>query len=280
MSLPLIGIFLAIGSSVAYGSADFFGGLGARHYSPYQVLFISEIVGMLTMGLLSFASREPSPDMASVFWCILGNLIGIVGLAFLYDGLARGGAAIVSPVAGVIGGAIPVLLAILTSGWPAPAPLIGFIIALPGIWLVTAVSQLSPEISKTSLRLGLLAGIAFGLFFIFMARVKSEGVFASLAVGRAVAIVVVFGVLKLRKEILPSPLQVPQALATGILDVTGNATYMLANQYTRLDVAVVLTSLYPAVTVFLSGAVLKEPIHLKQWVGVALCIAAIALIAM
>jgi drug/metabolite transporter (DMT)-like permease len=65
---------------------------------------------------------------------------------------------------------------------------------------------------------------------------------------------------------------------TGLFDAGGNAFYMLAKQFTRIDVAVVLSSLYPAITVVLSRIFLKEKISRFQWLGVGLCFAAVVLI--
>ncbi len=279
MANTTTGILMALGSSLAYGSADFLGGLGSRRYSSFQVLALSETVGMVAMGLLALAAGESWPAWRSIFYCTLGNLLGVVGLSMLYAGLARGNAAVVSPVAGVVGAAVPVLLEMATAGLPAPAVLLGFILAVPGIWLVTAISHKDRVHGDSGLRLGILAGVVFGLFFIAMAQVKSDGVFGSLAIGRLAAVMVVLGVLKFRREAPIFPQHNPPAVATGVLDVLGNAAYMLANQNVRLDVSVVLTSLYPAVTVFLSSVVLKEKIRGVQWLGVALCITAIVLIA-
>ncbi len=66
----------------------------------------------------------------------------------------------------------------------------------------------------------------------------------------------------------------------GCLDVTGTALYVRASQTGRLDAAVVLTSLYPAVTVLLARLFLKE--HFTRWkvVGMLAAILAVPMIAL
>jgi drug/metabolite transporter (DMT)-like permease len=67
--------------------------------------------------------------------------------------------------------------------------------------------------------------------------------------------------------------------AAGCLDITASALFIFASQHGRLDEAVVITSLYPAVTVLLARLVLKE--HFSRWrfLGLMAALAAVPLIA-
>jgi drug/metabolite transporter (DMT)-like permease len=64
-----------------------------------------------------------------------------------------------------------------------------------------------------------------------------------------------------------------------MLDVTGTICFVRATQTGRLDAAVMLTSLYPAITVILARIFLRE--HFTRWklVGMLAALAAVPLIA-
>jgi drug/metabolite transporter (DMT)-like permease len=68
------------------------------------------------------------------------------------------------------------------------------------------------------------------------------------------------------------------ALLAGVLDTGGNIFYLLATNFTRLDIAALLSSFYPAGTVLLAGIILKEKVSPTQWAGMILCFLALILI--
>jgi drug/metabolite transporter (DMT)-like permease len=68
-------------------------------------------------------------------------------------------------------------------------------------------------------------------------------------------------------------------VAVGLLDMTGNAAFILATQAGQLAIAAVLSSLYPVVTVVLAITVLREHLARRHVAGIVLTAIAIALIA-
>jgi drug/metabolite transporter (DMT)-like permease len=70
----------------------------------------------------------------------------------------------------------------------------------------------------------------------------------------------------------------PVAAAAGILDTAGNLLYTVSSLTGRLDVAAVLSSLYPAGTILLAVWLLRERATRGQTVGMALAIVAVVMI--
>jgi drug/metabolite transporter (DMT)-like permease len=274
-----LGVLSALASAVVWGSGDFTGGLAARRASQYQVLALSMLSGAAILLLLTLAWGEARPALVDVLWAAAAGFSGAVGIAALYRGLAVGQAAIVAPVSGVVGAALPVLAGAVLAGLPGPLRLVGFGVALLGLWFVSQSMSAGGALQRTSVLLALLAGLGFGGFFILIAQVPGLGVFGPLFVARTSAFAAALVVLALRRVPLPAPAAHPVALLAGVLDAGGNIFYVLAQQLTRLDVAAVLSSFYPAATVLLAFFVLKERVAPRQWLGAALCLLAVVLIA-
>jgi drug/metabolite transporter (DMT)-like permease len=153
-------------------------------------------------------------------------------------------------------------------------------VGLVGIGLVSKTADTRGESVRSSLGLSILAGTGFGGFFVTIAQLKGGQLFAPLVIAKLAAVAVACLILVIRREPLPSPASQPIALLAGALDAGGNFFYLLAVQHVRLDVAAVLTSMYPATTVILSAMLRHERIRSLQVVGVGLCLTGVALIAL
>jgi len=275
-----LGAFLALTSAAVWGSGDFSGGYATRTSSNYHVLALSAFSGIILVIILAILVREGWPSPAGWWWAGLAGLSGAVGIACLYQALSLGHAAAVAPMTAVISAILPAVAGALIIGLPGVSTLAGFAVAVPGLWLVSAPAQDGPRLTRQELLLALAAGVGFGGFFVFIGLVDRGFLYTPLVIARSLTLLTALVLLVVRRLPLPTLTSSPVALLAGVLDAGGNIFYILARQYTRLDVAAVLASLYPAATVILAWVILHERISRWQWIGAGLCVAAIALIAL
>jgi len=273
----MTGALLALLSAAVWGAGDFTGGFATRRSDQYQVLALAAFAGIVMLIAVAIFWREPLPDAATIGWASAAGVSGALGIACLYRGLAQGSAAVVAPTAAVITAAVPVLFTALTAGLPRATQMAGFALAMAGIWLVGRTPG-ERAATAADLQLAVSAGFGFGGFLTLIAQVDPSLVFMPLAITRSVTFLTALALLALRRARFPSPASNPFAWVAGLLDASGNVFYLLARQFTRLDVAAVLSSFYPATTVLLAWIISRERVTPTQWLGAAVCLAAVALI--
>ena len=276
----LLGVVLALASAMVWGSGDFTGGLASRRASQYHVFALSALSGLVLLVAIVLVRHEAWPSPAGCLWAALGGVSGGVGVVCIYRGLSLGHAASVAPTTAVIAASVPVLASAIQVGLPPATQLAGFALAIPGLWLVSrSGAGGTGSMSQQEWALALVAGAGFGSFFVFIGQVEPGVIFTPLIIARGLMLVTALVLIFSQRLPLPRLMSSPVALLAGVLDAGGNLFYVLARQYTRLDVAAVLSSLYPAATVLLAWVVLKERIERHQWLGAVLCLGAVALIA-
>lgn len=273
----LLSAALGLASAAAWGAGDFCGGLATRRAGLYPVVIGSQLIGLILMAVLALAAGERVPPLASLAVCGLAGVLGAVGLLALYRALAEGRMGLAAPVSGVLTAALPVAAAGFLEGWPGWLKLAGFGLALLGVWLISRGPGSAFQVR--GLGLPILAGLGFGLFIILISRANAGAVFWPLAAARAASLCMLAGAAAYaRQPALPGRGQLGLVACSGVLDSGGNAFLVLAAQAGRLDVAAVLSSLYPASTVLLAWSILKEHLSRRQSLGVLAALAAIVMI--
>jgi drug/metabolite transporter (DMT)-like permease len=263
---------------MVWGSGDFVGGAATRRSHQFQVLALSALSGIVLLTLLAWLF-ESAPSPANAMWAAAAGLAGSIGIASLYHGLAVGGAAMVAPVAAVVTAAIPAVFTAFAVAPPSAWQVAGFLSAGAGIWLVTRQPHAANTSSRAGIRQAIAAGIGFGTFLILIAQVDPSLVFGPLVVARTVMLAMGIILMIVGRVAFPALRSNPLALLAGALDAGGNVFFVLARQHTRLDVAAVLSSLYPVATVVLARVIWREPVTMQQWAGVGMCLLAVALMA-
>jgi drug/metabolite transporter (DMT)-like permease len=278
MDRDLAAVLLGLASALSWGAGDYSGGIASRRSPVLGVLAVGQATGVALSAGLALLGGEPFPPAGALGWAALAGASGAVGLAALYRGLAVGRMAVVAPISAVLSAAIPVVVGALGEGLPPAPKLAGFGLALAGIWLVARVGETGE--GRAGLGLALLAGCGFGGFLSLMDRAADGGTFWPLAAARGTSLAITLSaVLVRRRPWAPPRPALPVILLSGALDAAGNAFFVLASQVGRLDVAAVLSSLYPASTVLLAALILRERVSRPQGVGIGAVLAAIALIA-
>jgi drug/metabolite transporter (DMT)-like permease len=276
----LSAVLFGLVSAASWGAGDFCGGIATKRSNAYSVVVVSQFVAFVILIFMTLLSAEAMPSFLDMVWGFVGGTSSAIGLVLFYKGLADGNMGIVSPLTAVISTFIPVVFGSFLEGLPAGSKLVGFGLALIAVWFLSRAGM-GESFRGRDIFLPLVAGILFGLFFVIIDGVSERAVLWPLVSARVASVIVVSIVaLVQRKSILPSKMQLPVIAVTGFFDLGGNVFFALAARSGRLDIASVVSSLYPGTTVLLALMILKERLRLWQWIGVGAALLAIALIAL
>jgi len=280
ISSELLAITYGLASAAAWGTGDFSGGFATKRNNVYSVVLVAHLISGVLLIALALLMGEPFPTRYDLFLGVLASFFGVLGLMALYRGLASGRMGIVAPVAAVITAALPIGVSFFLEGAPTNAQLVGFTIALIAVSLLAGVGG-SKVITSNELALAVAAGLGFALFYIVIDQVSQNAVLWPLVAGRITTITLLFFFVMLTRQwSKPTTHHLPAIALSGIFDTGGNVFFVLASQAGRLDIASVLSSLYPAMTVLLAWFILKERLMSQQWLGVMAALVALVLIAL
>ncbi|MFZ0517091.1 MAG: EamA family transporter [Acidobacteriaceae bacterium] len=306
MSATATTTVLGLSAAIIWGAADFSGGLGARYLRVYWLLAISHASSLVALVLLADLLHQPLPDARILTYGLISGVAGGIALLVFYYALSLGSMGTTAAVTGLLTAALPVGFSLATIGAPSHRQIAGFVLAAGAIWLISSPSSSNQQVvedQRKKLALAVISGIGFGIFLIALREANGGGLLWPLAASRVGSLVlaIVGGLILSRGQFIveaqpqaTSQLQnlgaiqptirkrwmigIGLALIASAFDTGGNFFFVAATRIGRLDVASVLSSLYPASTILLAVWLLKERTNRRQALGMTAALVAVALI--
>lgn len=294
----MLGIALALVSSLFWGAADFLAGLANRRVPLATVLLGTQLAGLALVGLVLLVRGDGLPRDAHLGYAALGAAGAVVGLGALYRGLALGPMGVVAPIS-ALSGAVPVLVGLALGERPSWLQLAGMALSLLGVgaaaaapsastsgqpgWVaaglgllaaagigsalvgLNAASTVHPGWAVLVLRLTVVTGLAGGLA---LRQVLGRALGAAPSLKRPAVAAVELGAGDNGPQADPRRATAVQIVTAGTLDAGANLLFGVASNFGALSIVGLLGSLYPASTVLLARFVLGERLRPMQLAGV------------
>jgi uncharacterized membrane protein len=296
MSVPV-----ALPAALAYGVADFAGGLAARRAPVLVVTAAAQAAGLLSL-LPAVGLVAGRPSAAALGIGALAGVAGASGLLLYLRALAVGPMGVVAPLSAVISAGLPLVVGLLGGELLGPVAVLAIGLALVAILLATAGTRRDAAAS-TGLLLGLAAGVGFGLFFVGLDATPPDSGLWPLIAGRVVSVTLLLALVLRHRLPLPARARVaslasepgespvPAArpapagtpwllmIVSGVCDTLANVLFLVATRLGDLAISAVVVSLYPVVVVLLARVLLAERLTRTQLLGAGLALAASVLLA-
>src|SRR5437588_3663138 len=126
-------IALALGASLSWGFADFFGPLKGRTLGALRTLLYVQVSGLIAIAVIVAIRGRGPADWTSLL-AIPAAVSGTLGLYAYYRGIAVGAMSVVAPIAG-ISAAVPVVVGVASGDRPSALKVTGIVFALGGVYL-------------------------------------------------------------------------------------------------------------------------------------------------
>jgi drug/metabolite transporter (DMT)-like permease len=271
---------LALACSVAYGAADFLGGVAARGAHVLRVVVIAAPASLL-VELVLWPVVGASFPMGAVTWGAASGLASAAAFALLYRTLAIGPMSVLSPITALVSAALPVVVGLIDGETLSAVAVGGMVLAFVAIVVVSGGTDMhGARPSRTALVLAFGAGAAIAVQLVCLDQAPDDSGIAPLLVGRAVSsAAVVAAAFALRRHLGATRPSLGASAAAGALDSLANFAFLLAVRDGDLAIVAVVTALYPAATVVLARAFLAERIGTIQLAGLGLAAVAVSLLA-
>ncbi len=261
---------------MAWGVADFCGGLASRRINAAVVAAVSQIVGTAAVVVLLVIVGPERPSWGALGLGALAGVAGGLGVWAFYRALSVGTMSLVAPIS-ALGAGIPIAVGLVRGEAPGALSLVGAFVALAGAVLA---SRAPGKVSRDGIGLSALAAVAFGLFFVLIDPAADVSVLWAGLSTRVASVPILVGLcFALRASWRVERSLWPLVIASGMLDIAANLFYAAGIQKGDISIVAVLAGLYPVATVVLAQLILRERLSIGQGSGIGLALLGVGLIA-
>jgi drug/metabolite transporter (DMT)-like permease len=296
--------WVALGAAAFWGGGDFAGGMGVKSAGgatdgALRVIIAAHAISLAVLLCLLWSQHAPVPHGAPLCWGLAAGVLAALSVTAFYVALSRGAMGASAAISGLLAAAIPAVVSSIMEGAPSGMRMAGFAAAAAAIWLIASgeggeIRASSAQRRTTYLAVG--AGIGFGLYFVALRMANPLGVLEPMALARSASLtscLILLAIIRRAHKADASPAEATRSTASllhlnatawlwvigvAVLDTLGNMFFVASTRLGRLDIASVLSSLYPAATILLAAWVLHERPSLRQFTGMGIAVAAILMI--
>lgn len=277
-----MGSFLALFSSILWGTADYLAGNLSKRFKALAVTGVSQTFGLL-FGVCAIALTgsfiAPNFSFDGYFLPgIIAGIAGFIGLTAFYTGLATGRMGVVSPISS-LSVLIPLLYALIKGERPSTAQSLGIIIAIAGAFMASG-PEIKNRLPIKPLMYAVIAALGFGTALTFIAIGSETDSLHTMTAMRCASVAVCI-LIALRYRTLGgfSRNHIPLLIFIGVADFLANFFLGVATTKGLVSIAMVFGSLFPIVTILLAYKFLHERLLRIQYVGIAAALSGVVLIA-
>jgi len=283
-------IGLGLSASAFWGASDFLGGLATRKAHVVMVVAMAHSLSLVLLLLIALFTHSPLPPERFAVLGLCAGAFGGVALILYYQALSLGEMGLTTALTGLLTALVPVAYSFFTQGSPKSTQVAGFVLAAGAIALIAYAPAGRPR--PLALGLASLSGLGFGVFLVVLKVGSTHGLIWQLIYSRMASATLATGIVvwvlvrstsgrgTSWRKLVSANRFLWVAGSAGVLEATGSLLYMRSAREGRLDVAAVLASLYPVVTIVLAAWFLKERTTSSQALGMALALGAVVLVAL
>jgi drug/metabolite transporter (DMT)-like permease len=262
----VIAILGGIGAALAWTATTLTASRATRYVDSWSLLATVMTVGLVISIPPVVLTKPPTIHGSNVAWLLAAGAANVAGLMFTYSALSVGKVGVVAPITSTEGG-VAALIAVIAGEALSSGTAACLVVIVLGVALSAHTRDSDRGVHIRSVILAALAALAFGLGLYATGRNgQSLGIAWAVLPPRAVGVAVIALPLLVTRRWRIVRAAMPYAVAGGICEVLGFASYAVGARH-NLAIAAVLASQFAGLAAVVGWLAFRERLTRVQVVG-------------